>query len=182
MKIALNCSESSNNLLLELLAARNIAFDPKASTCIVEAGLELPPDKISIVFSMVHLAHLIELVDQLTENAEGNMTSVIGRTFHESYEILPLDQIHYFEGRGNYVFCVMATGEYRVKEKLYELESKLPPNSFIRVSKSYIVNIDNVKEIIPWFGRRLVLKFVQGKKELEVSKNYVKSVKEFLGL
>ena len=69
-----------------------------------------------------------------------------------------------------------------MKEKLYELEGKLPRSQFIRVSKSYIVNIGNVKEIIPWFGGRLILRFTSGNKEVEVSRSQVKSFKEFLGM
>jgi DNA-binding LytR/AlgR family response regulator len=182
MKIALQCSQSSEDLLLELLSTRSITVDPASSVCVVEAGLDIPQDKIVIVFHMAQLARLIELFDTIANDGGNSMNSVIGRNVHESYEIIPLDQIHYFEGRGNFVICATVDQEYRIKEKLYELESKLPVNSFIRVAKSYIVNIDNVKEIIPWFGRRLVLKFVHSKREVEVSKNYVKNVKEFLGI
>ena len=95
--------------------------------------------------------------------------------------ILPYEQIQYFEARGNNTYCISRSGEYRVKEKLYELEGNLSQEKFIRVSKSFIVNIENVKEILPWFGRRLILRFTDSKSEVEVSKNYVKTFKDFLG-
>jgi DNA-binding LytR/AlgR family response regulator len=182
MKIALHCSEGSKSILLELLSAWNIAIDGQSPVCVVESGCDIPEDKIGIVFHMSNLASLMELLNPSAGKEPDPMDTIIGRNLHESYEIIPLGQIHYFEARGNYVFCITANQEYRVKEKLYELEAKLPQNRFIRVGKSYIVNIHNVKEIIPWFGRRLVLKFVDSKKEIEVSKNYVKNVKEFLGI
>jgi DNA-binding LytR/AlgR family response regulator len=96
-------------------------------------------------------------------------------------EIIPFKEILYFEGKGNYAYCITVTGKYRIKEKLYELEKKMN-NEFIRVGKSFIVNITNIKEIIPWFGRRLLLKFTDNKSEIEVSKNYVKSFKSHLGI
>jgi len=55
-------------------------------------------------------------------------------------------------------------------------------NNFIRVNKSYIVNILMVKEIIPWFGGRLLLKFSGSEEKIEVSRNYVKDFKQFLGM
>lgn len=81
-----------------------------------------------------------------------------------------------------YTVCVTPLGEYKVKEKLYELETSLPEDRFIRVSRSFIVNIENVSQIVPWFGRRLVLRFGNTKLEVEVSKNYSTAFKDFLGL
>lgn len=95
-------------------------------------------------------------------------------------DIIVHSRICYFEARKNAVYCVTADGEYRVKEKLYELETTLPEDRFIRISRSYIVNIENVSRIIPWFGRRLVLRFNNTKKEVEVSKNYASAFKAFL--
>lgn len=182
MKIALHCSELSKGILLELFSARNITIDPQSAVSVVETGYEIPTGKIAIVFHMAHLAMLVELLDKMANGAADHPGTVIGRNIHESYEIVPLEQVQHFEARGNYVFCVTASQAYRVKEKLFELESRLPRNRFIRVGKSHIVNINHVKEIIPWFGRRFVLKFIHSKQEIEVSKNYVKSLKEFLGI
>ena len=108
--------------------------------------------------------------------------SVIGRAANDTLEILAYGRICFFEARGNITFCVTPEGEYRVKEKLYELEAILPEDRFIRVSRSYIANIQNVSQIVPWFGRRLVLRFNHTKAEVEVSKNYASSFKDFLGI
>jgi DNA-binding LytR/AlgR family response regulator len=106
--------------------------------------------------------------------------SVIGKAADDTMDIIVHSRICYFEARNNAVYCVTADGEYRVKEKLYELETTLPEDRFIRISRSYIVNIENVSRIIPWFGRRLVLRFNNTKKEVEVSKNYASAFKAFL--
>ncbi len=106
--------------------------------------------------------------------------SVIGKAADDTMDIIVHSRICYFEASNNAVYCVTADGEYRVKEKLYELETTLPEDRFIRISRSYIVNIENVSRIIPWFGRRLVLRFNNTKKEVEVSKNYASAFKAFL--
>jgi two-component system, LytTR family, response regulator len=188
MKLGLNCTLNMRGVLQELLSTRNIGIEEQSNVCIVEAGCEIPKDKIAILFELGSLGQLIELLDKLARVSDDSPNTIIGKSIDESYQIIAHQQVYFFEARGNNVFCIAACGvrnlpsEYRIKEKLYELEARLPQNRFLRVGKSYIVNIDNVNEIIPWFGRRLILRFVDGKKEIEVSRNYVKNLKEFLGM
>ncbi len=188
MKISVNCTHNVRGILQELLSARNIKIEEESGVCIVEAGCDVPKGKIAIIFELDNLGHLIELLDKLTRVSDDSPNTIIGRSNDDSYQIIAYPHIYYFEARGNYVYCIAAGAtldsprEYRIKEKLYELEARLPQNRFLRVGKSYIVNIDNVNEIIPWFGRRLILRFIDGKKEIEVSRNYVKSLKDFLGM
>jgi DNA-binding LytR/AlgR family response regulator len=181
MKFALICSPNLQPVLAELLKNRNIVIDDEAPYGIVESGFEPPRGKVLVLFDGNNLNHLIELLDKLAKPAESYPDGIIGRIGDERLEIVPYRKICYFEARGNNVVCVTPGGEYQVKDKLFELEEKLPAGRFIRISKSLIVNIANVKEIIPWFGRRLVLRFELLPAEIEVSKNYVRSFKEFLG-
>lgn len=180
MTVNLICSENIKPILLGILCERNISIDEQADICIVEAGCPVPTDKLCMVFPSDNLFVLMELLNKLTKPNDND--KIIGRFENERYIVMSFDQIFYFEARGNYTFCITEDGEYKVKEKLYELEARLPQIKFIRVGKSFIANIENVKEIVPWFGRRLILKFAGSKREIEVSKNYVKSFKEFLGL
>lgn len=181
MKVRLICSDNIKYILLELLSARNIFIDDQSEICIIEAGYTPPDNLVCILFHPSNMNPLMELLNKLMK-ANYDNNKIIGRSDDERYKVIPLGQIHYFEGRGNNTFCITEDGEYRVKEKLYGLESRLPQNQFVRVGKSFVVNISNVEEIIPWFGRRLVLKFINSKKEIEVSKNFVKSFKDFLGI
>jgi DNA-binding LytR/AlgR family response regulator len=187
MKLRLNCTPNMRGILQELLLARNIGVEEQSNVCLVEAGCEIPEDKITILFKITSLGQLVDLLDKLARVTEDSPNTIIGKSKDESYQIIAYPQVYYFEARGINVFCIAAgvdhnSSEYRIKDKLYELEARLPQNRFLRVSKSYIVNIDNVNEIIPWFGRRLILRFVDGKREIEVSRNYVKNLKEYLGM
>lgn len=181
MRIGLLCSNNLYAILEELLAARNIIIDESSNIFIVEAGYEIPSGKLAIVFEMAGLSSLIELVNKLSKNGDDASKTIIGK-IDDKYEVIPLEQVFFYEARGNNVFCITANGEFKMKEKLYELEGNLPNNKFVRVSRSFIVNISNVKEVVPWFGRRLVLRFNEGKREVEVSKSYVKDFKDFLGI
>jgi two-component system LytT family response regulator len=181
MRVGLICPDNLKAVLTELLTARNITVDAQSGIFIVEASCRIPEDKVSIRFDMNRIDLLVELLDRLSRVSEEGGDSVVGK-IDDRFEIIPYKQVLFFEGRGNYVFCITPNNEFKVKDKLYELESKLPRNRFIRVNKSFIVNISNVSEIIPWFDRRMLLKFCGCKSEVEVSKNYIRSFKEFIGL
>ena len=180
MQVGLVCSDKLYDILKELLSNKNIDISEQSDLYLIEAGYDIPHGKLTMVFEAVNLHLLIEILVKLSKSGDKS-NIVIGKS-DDKYEIMALCQILFFEARGNYVYCITANGEYKIKEKLYELEKTLTLSSFIRISKSFVVNITNVKEIIPWFGRRLVLRFNNSKIEIEVSKNYVKSFKEFLGI
>lgn len=191
MKLGLNCTPDIRGILQELLLTRGIDLDANfkdSPVCLVEAGCEIPGDKVVILFELKNLGQLIGLLDQLAKVSDENPNTIVGKSIDDSYQIIAYSHVYYFEARGNNVFCITAgavqnsSNEYRIKEKLYELEGRLPQNQFIRVGKSHIVNIQNVAEIIPWFGRRLILRFIDGRKEIEVSRNYAKNLKTFLGI
>jgi len=180
MKVNLICSDNKKQILIELLSARNLEIDEHAEICIVESGFSPPEDKLCLLFHSGNIFTMMELLSRLT--GEKKEFKIIGKTENERYKVIPYHEINYFESQGNYTYCNTIEGEYRVKEKLYELEYNIPQDRFIRVAKSFIVNIVNVTEITPWFGRRLLLKFLKSKKDVEVSRNYVKNFKEFLGI
>ncbi|HEX2945920.1 MAG TPA: LytTR family DNA-binding domain-containing protein [Clostridia bacterium] len=182
MRVGLSCTDNIRGILLELFNARNIAVDDNSDIYVVETGCSVPDGKVSIQFETGSLGILTGLLGMLSKAEEDTSNTIIGRSPDENYVIIPYAQICYFEGRGNNTFCIAKEGEYRVKEKLYELEARLPQSFFVRVGRSFIVNIKNVNQIVPWFGRRLVLKFMDCRKEVEVSKNYTKSFKEFLDM
>ncbi|WP_261800281.1 LytTR family DNA-binding domain-containing protein [Paenibacillus sp. PAMC21692] len=52
---------------------------------------------------------------------------------------------------------------------------------FIRINKSQLVNLLHVKEIIPWFNSRYMLRMDNGA-ELEVSKMFSKKLRHTLNL
>ncbi len=181
MKVELICSESIKPILKEVLSARNIDVTEKSDACIVEKGYEVPFGHVGIMFELEHMDKLLTFLDQFLKVPEERLNSIVGKYDDEKYEIIPFDKICYFETRSNITFCITEISEYRVKEKLYELEEKLPNSSFIRVNKSSIVNISSVKQIIPWFDRRLILRF-DNSREVEVARRQVKKFKEFLGM
>jgi two-component system LytT family response regulator/two-component system response regulator LytT len=76
--------------------------------------------------------------------------------------------------------AVSGTSNYRT---LDELQARLDPAVFWRVHRSHLVNITNIKEIVPWFSRNYILKMKDPKAtEIPVSRSQTKRLREYLQL
>ena len=66
---------------------------------------------------------------------------------------------------------------------LDELQEQLDPSVFWRVHRSHLVNINKVKEIVPWFNRNYLLRMKDEKAtEIPVSRNHTRRLREYLKL
>src|SRR5215208_1083278 len=66
---------------------------------------------------------------------------------------------------------------------LDELQARLDPGIFWRVHRSHLVNINKVKEIVPWFSRNYILRMKDAKgTEIPVSRAQTKRLREYLRL
>src|SRR5436190_1922604 len=66
---------------------------------------------------------------------------------------------------------------------LDELQEQLDPGVFWRVHRSHLVNINKVKEIVPWFNRNYLLRMKDEKAtEIPVSRNHTRRLREYLKL
>jgi two-component system LytT family response regulator/two-component system response regulator LytT len=72
------------------------------------------------------------------------------------------------------------TSNYRT---LDELQARLDPAVFWRVHRSHLVNINRIKEIVPWFSRNYILKMRDARgSEIPVSRSQTKRLREYLKL
>jgi two-component system LytT family response regulator/two-component system response regulator LytT len=66
---------------------------------------------------------------------------------------------------------------------LDELQARLDPAVFWRVHRSHLVNINKIKEIVPWFSRNYILRMKDAKStEIPVSRAQTKRLREYLKL
>jgi len=180
MNVHLKCSDTIKSIMIEMLKNRDIKLNPDSNIMIVEKGYEIEEGKIGIVFELSTIDSLMSFLDSFSNQQENNM--LITGKYNDSYEVIAYKQISYFEGLGNDVFCVSSDKKYKVKEKLYELENKLEDYGFIRVSKSFVVNISKIDQIQPWFNGKFLLKMKDASQDLDVTRKYLKDFKNYLGL
>lgn len=75
---------------------------------------------------------------------------------------------------------VSGTSNYRT---LDELQARLDSSVFWRVHRSHLVNINKIKEIVPWFSRNYILRMKDAKAtEIPVSRSQTKRLREYLKL
>ncbi len=75
---------------------------------------------------------------------------------------------------------VAGTSNYRT---LDDLQARLDPEVFWRVHRSHLVNINKIKEIVPWFSRNYILRMKDNKgTEIPVSRSQTKRLREYLKL
>lgn len=97
-----------------------------------------------------------------------------GRVF-----FIAIAEIDWVEAAANYV-RLHARGEAHVlRESMKNMETRLPPRSFLRIHRSTIVNIDRIRELQPWFHGEYIAILQDGTK-LTVSRAYVDRLHELI--
>ena len=69
----------------------------------------------------------------------------------------------------------------RIRQPLYQLEEMLKPYNFVRIGKSFIVNMNKIRYIRTGFNAKLDLELTDGT-HLEVSRSFVNAFKSALGI
>jgi two-component system, LytTR family, response regulator LytT len=72
---------------------------------------------------------------------------------------------------------ITKSGEFEAKTPLKDLESRLQNFGFFRIHKSFLVNLEYVNRLSPWFNGAYQLELEGRKETLSVSRNYVKALR-----
>ena len=87
--------------------------------------------------------------------------------------------LFYAESVDDRLFLYTAADSYEIRMKLYELEEMLRNQSFLRVSKSMIVNLMKITSVRPALNGRFLAVLKNGE-EIIISRKYVPSRKNIL--
>ena len=102
----------------------------------------------------------------------------------ERFMLVDASDIIYASVEGGVVTLVTdsVTGTSNVRT-LEELSAVLDPATFWRVHRAYIVNLERIQEVIPWFNRTIQLKMAdRAGTEIPVSRSQTRRLKEHLNL
>ena len=105
---------------------------------------------------------------------------LIGTIGNKVFRIDPLD-IFYIEAVENKTFLYGKHDVYESRLKLYELEEQLASKKFLRVSKSFIVNLREIKSLAPALQGRLEAGLTNDE-NIIISKHYVSRLKDALSV
>jgi hypothetical protein len=65
----------------------------------------------------------------------------------QTIKVIPVSDIVYFRSEGDYVMIISKDGKYLKEQTMKYFESHLPKSLFIRVHRSYIVNVEYISAI-----------------------------------
>jgi two-component system LytT family response regulator len=98
-----------------------------------------------------------------------------GRVF-----FLKTEEVDWMETAGNYVRLHVGREAHLIRDSLSGMEAKLPPDHFLRIRRSTIVNVDRIKELQPLFNGEYVFRLKDGTK-LTSSRRYRANLDRLLG-
>ena len=123
------------------------------------------------------LERIVELVSERQSRRE-RLAIRVG----ERFLLVQADEVIYASLADEGIVVVtnrhLGTSNYRT---LDELQARLDPTVFWRVHRSHLVNINKIKEIVPWFSRNYILRMKDEKStEIPVSRTQTRRLREYL--
>ncbi|MGM0438390.1 MAG: LytR/AlgR family response regulator transcription factor [Bacillota bacterium] len=125
---------------------------------------------------------LEDFLEAFQSNNEDNTLCKIPVEENERYRLLDYSEIYYFSTADNKVKVHTEKESYLTNLNLKELEKRLP-SDFFRIHRSYIVNLNKIKEVIPWFkGKYQIVLADSVEHEIPVSRTKVDKLNKLLNL
>src|SRR5204862_2508155 len=90
-------------------------------------------------------------------------------------------EIDWIEAAGNYVKLHVGTDSHLIRETMNSVEAKLSPDMFVRIHRCHIVNIEQVRELQPWFNGEYVV-FLKNGTRLTLSSGSRERLQDRVGL
>jgi two-component system LytT family response regulator len=139
------------------------------------------PDPESERQMRARLATMIADVTAAVTNAtvSGQVTTRLAIKGDGRVRFVRTTEVDWIEAMDNYVRLHIGRETHIIRDTLTRLEQRLPAQSFLRIHRSTIVNIDRIREIQPWFGGEYVLILGDGTK-LTTGRRYRAAVQELL--
>ena len=145
----------------------------------LEQAVERARRRITDVPLNDQVARIVQLMSE-QENKRDRVAIKVG----ERFLLVQAEEIIYASLADDSINIVTSqfagTSTFRT---LDELQARLDPGIFWRVHRSHLVNINKVKEIVPWFSRNYILRMKDAKAtEIPVSRAQTKRLREHLQL
>lgn len=130
---------------------------------------------------IVLTAEMTEEVTRLVQKLTENNPQIISGSKAERIAVLEQSEMIRIYAANSKVFAVTDSGEYTLRLRLYEVEERLDPNQFVRISGSEIVNLKKVKNFDLSFAGTICVELMNGTSSF-VSRRYVSKIKKILGI
>ncbi|SHI82296.1 two component transcriptional regulator, LytTR family [Dethiosulfatibacter aminovorans DSM 17477] len=119
--------------------------------------------------------------EEVKASDDGGKTRKLSFTNGEKILVLNFDEISCIKANERKVEVSYGDGEsFTANYKISELEDKLDDEIFFKSHRSYIVNVEKIKEIEMWFNNTYMLTIEGMDEKIPVSRSYVKEFKKLM--
>lgn len=148
-----------------------------------------PFSKDRMIAAIDKVKHRILNEEKMDEKLEELANFRVGEEFidrvvvkdRHKIHIITVDQIRYIESLDDYVMIYTHDGRHIKQKTMKFFEENLDPKNFIRIHRSYIVQVDHIAEIQQYEKESyIVILKDKDKTKLKVSKTGYKKIKEVL--
>lgn len=122
-------------------------------------------------------SEVIEIVNFINMISNNNIEKIIGRKDNKCF-IIQLKEVIYFYSEGKDIFCKTKNGDFKVQERLCELEENLPKD-FIRISNAIIANVYHISSFDLGITGNIIINFDNNLQEY-VSKRRISKIQKYL--
>ena len=130
---------------------------------------------------IVEAAEETEAVRRLISRLEGDGPLVLNGYGERGVERLPEAEVVRIYGERQRVYAETLAGRFLLRERLYELEKRLDPRLFVRISNSEIVNSRRILRLDASLTGTLCL-HMEGGAKAYASRRYVPGLRKHFGL
>lgn len=120
--------------------------------------------------------------NEKNELPKNNMSNKISLWKNDKIIVVDINDIYYCLAKERVTLVFTKNEEYSVNLCISEFYEKLPKNIFFKCHRSYIVNLNKIREIIPWFNSTYNLKLQNMDYEIPVSRSNVKEFKQLMNI
>jgi two-component system, LytTR family, response regulator len=144
-------------------------------------------DYILKPYSESRIISMLKKLENSNNHEENNVnknsiSNKINLWKNEKIIVVDMDDIYYCAASERITHVFTKNDEYSVNLSVSEFYDRLPKDKFFRCHRSYIVSINKIREIIPWFNNTYNLKLQDIDYEVPVSRSNIKEFKQIMNI
>lgn len=130
---------------------------------------------------IIMTAAVTEDVRRIADKLSKEDLQILSGSKNGKIEVIEREDLIRVYANAGKVFAVTEKGEYAMRLRLYEMEERLSPSQFVRISNSEIINFKKVKNFDLSFTGAICVELMNGTTTY-VSRRYVSKIKTILGI
>lgn len=126
-----------------------------------------------------HIKEIEKIVRELRKG-EGCKSTKIYINEKDKIIVLNHSDIVYISSLDGYAYIITTKGNFKSRITLNSLEEQLNYPNFFRVHRSYLVNLNFIESIIPWYNATYALELTGIKEKIPVSRSKLNEFKDIM--